>query len=113
MATGTIQKQHSAPTYATVTNLFPNPFPEFPKSNTTASYTFPSDGYVSACFERQSQGQSIWLYIDGHEVGYYPAHVAPYTVTPGFPVRKGQVLTIKTDSTSNSWITRFIKFYPN
>lgn len=100
------------PSYGTSISLYPDPFPLQPTSSTTASYTFPSNGFVTTCFERGAQGYTISIYIDGTKLLGCPSNYGVVLATPCFPVRKGQVMTIKTDSSSATWIVREILFFP-
>lgn len=87
-------------------------FPTRPTSSTTQGYTFPTDALVFFTADKNSQGFTLFAYVDGHQVAVIPANVPFGGVSLTLPIRKGSELVFKTDSTSETWAIRVVRYYP-
>lgn len=108
MATGTIKKSMTPPTYNTFTDIT-STFPSRPTSGSTQTYTVPNDGYIYLFAD--SGGWTLFIDIDGTERFQIPAYVNPTAVTFVLPVAKGQVIRLYTNNSAASWSIRQVLYF--
>ena len=91
-----------------ITSLFPSD----PRSTTTNSFTLPVNALISFVADKTSQGFTLFALVDGNKVATIPANVVFGGVAMTFPVKKGSVLSFKTDSTGATWQLRRVDYFP-
>lgn len=87
-------------------------FPSDPRSTTTNSFTLPVNALISFVADKTSQGFTLFALVDGNKVATIPANVVFGGVAMTFPVKKGSVLSFKTDSTGATWQLRRVDYFP-
>lgn len=86
--------------------------PTNPTSASTTTFTCPDNGWISIVADRgSSAGNTIYIVINGTTVTLFPAHFAYYVGQAFLPVRKNDIILLKTDSTSTTWTVRQQDFY--
>lgn len=87
-------------------------FPSDPRSTTTNSFTLPVNALISFVADKTSQGFTLFALVDDNKVATIPANVVFGGVAMTFPVKKGSVLSFKTDSTGATWQLRRVDYFP-
>ena len=82
-----------------------------PTSQSTNSYTCPTDGWILMQASRQTSGNTLHFYVNGKIKLQFPAFSACYGNTM-CPVGKGDVIYLRTDSTSATWHVNWCDFIP-
>lgn len=110
MASGIIGSQMHPISYSTFDTLNEY-FDEHPTSSSSGAYTFSEDGWLYIYATRGSaEGYTLIVSFDGVDRFFFPAYDAYAVVTIVIPVMKGQVLRLRTDSTSRTWTLREVRF---
>ena len=82
-----------------------------PTSATTASYTCPTNGWIQLKADRSSAGYTLFLYVNGAWQLNFPAYNASF-VALMYPVKSGDVILLKTDNASATWVVNRCDFLP-
>jgi|GEM_PF-3053505 len=84
-----------------------------PTSESTISYTAPSDGQIYLFANRGTEsGSSIKININDYTVFSIPAYTAYAVACHTFTVSTGDKVVITTDSSSATWTVRSCVFFP-
>ena len=82
-----------------------------PTSQSTNSYTCPTDGWMLMQASKETAGNTLLFYVNGNIKLQFPAFSASYANTM-YPVNKGDIINLKTDSTSATWLVNWCDFIP-
>ena len=82
-----------------------------PTSESTNSYTCPTDGWILMQASKETSGNTLHFYVNGNIKLYFPAFSACYGNTM-YPVGKGDVIYLRTDATSATWVVNWCDFMP-
>lgn len=82
-----------------------------PTSALTNSYTCPTDGWILMQASKETSGNTLHFYVNGKIKLQFPAFSACYGNTM-YPVGKGDVVYLLTDSTSATWVVNWCDFIP-
>lgn len=82
-----------------------------PTSESTNSYTCPTDGWILMQASKQTAGNTLHFYVNGKKRLQFPAFSASYGNLM-YPVRKGDVIYLRTDATSATWFINWCDFTP-
>lgn len=98
------------PDYANIVSTLG--LPEYPTSSSTESYTCPSSGYVMIGAVRSETGYNMNILINGNVVAFQSG-VVPFGEHFTLPVSANDVISVSTNTTSQSWRITQQKFVPN
>lgn len=82
-----------------------------PTSQSTNSYTCPTDGWILMQASKETSGYTLKFYVNGNIKLQFPAFSASYSNTM-YPVGKGDVINLRTDATSSTWVVNWCDFIP-
>ena len=82
-----------------------------PTSESTNSYTCPTDGWILMQATKETSGYTLKFYVNGNMKLQFPAFSACYGNTM-YPVGKGDVICLRTDAASATWLVNWCDFIP-
>ena len=82
-----------------------------PTSQSTNSYTCPTDGWILIQASKTTSGYTLYFYVNGTVRLQCPAFSASYSNIM-YPVNKGDIIKLTTDDTSTSWFVNWCEFIP-
>ena len=82
-----------------------------PTSASTNSYTCPTDGWILMQASKQTAGYTLHFYVNSNTKLYFPAFSA-CSANIMYPIGKGDVVYLRTDSTSATWVVNWCDFIP-
>ena len=82
-----------------------------PTSESTNSYTCPTDGWILMHASKTTSGNTLQFYVNGNIKLQFPAFSASYSNIM-YPVNKGDIIKLTTDSTSVTWFVSWCNFIP-
>ena len=81
-------------------------------SSGSTMFLCPSNGWIRIHANRTTAGNTLFLSLNGTDVGNFPAFQPAY-VEFYLPVSKGDFITVRTDSTGTTWAITAQWFIPH
>ena len=82
-----------------------------PTSQSTNSYTCPTDGWINMHADRSVSGNTLLFRVNEVSRASFPAFSATFANLM-YPVNKGDIVNFRTDSTSSTWGINYCNFIP-